>query len=157
MNEPEHPHFVLSDAMYVHVLSEGLIVAKKDLPKVMPVQKDGPETMTVALLGAAVFATLFFAVMTAITGMYLITFLMGAMMFLAVQNLLRSLKFSATDFIPRSAIQGVKYRKKSFGFDSLIVKYAGKNGKVFLRRFAIYDSHDCLVQALQVMKNEGWL
>jgi hypothetical protein len=157
MNEPEHPHFVLSDAMYVHVLPEGLIVAKKDLPKVMPVQKDGPETMTLALLGAAVFVTLFFAVMTAITGMYLITFLMAAMLFLAVQNLLRSLKFSATDFIPRSAIKGVEYRKKSFGFDSLIVTYSGKNGKVFMRRFAIYDSHDCLVQALQVMKTEGWL
>lgn len=157
MNEPEHPHFVLSDAMYVHVLPEGLIVGRKELPKVMPEQKDGPETMTLALLGAASGITLFFAIMTAITGMYLITFLMAAMMFLAVQNLLRSLKFSATDFVPRNAIQSVEYRKKSFGFDSLVVNYKGKNGKQFTRRFAIYDSHDCLVQALQVMKNEGWL
>jgi hypothetical protein len=157
MNEPEHPHFVLSDASYVHMMEEGWIVGKKDLPKETPTQKDGPDRMSVILLGAATGITLFFAVMTAITGMYLITFLMGGMMLLSVQNLLRSFRYSQTMFIPRNAISGVTYSRKSFGFDSFVVTYKGKNGQDYKRRFSIYDSKDCLLQALEAVHNEGWM
>lgn len=157
MNEPEHLHFVLSDATYVHMMEEGWIVGKKDLPKDTPKQNDGADKVNIILLSAATAITMFFAIMTAITGMYLITLLMVGMMLYVIQNLIRSFRYSQTMFIPRNSISGVTYKKKSFGFDSFVVTYKGKNGQTYLRRFSIYDSSDCLLQALDAVHKEGWI
>lgn len=157
MNEPEHPHFVLSEASYCHVLPQGLIISKKKQVKETPAQNDKPDYFSSfwLLLGAAILT--FFVVMCTITGLYVIVVLLGALDALVIISLYRTLAFSQTQFIPRDDITGVQYFRRNFGYDYFIVHYTGINGKACRRRLVIYDSAECLNQALGVMKAEGLL
>lgn len=157
MNEPEHPHFVLSDGQYCHVLKEGLIVSKKKLPQVTPSQNDNPDYATAGLLGAGVIILSFLITMCAITGMWIVVFLLGMLDIMMIIALLRMIGFTHTNFIPRADINGAEYIRRNFGYDWIIVHYTGKDGKHKKRRFVIYDSKECLEQALTVMKSEGFL
>ena len=157
MNEPKHPHFVLSDARYCHVLQEGLVVSnKKEIP-VIPKQNDRPDYFSGfwLMLGIAILS--FFMVMCTITELYVVVVLMGALNGLMILSLYRTLGFSQTDFIPRADITAVQYFKKNLGYDYFLVHYAGANGKDMKRRLVIYDSQECLIQALEVMKAQGLL
>lgn len=157
MNEPEHPHFVLSDASYCHIFEQGLVVSKKKQVNQIPAQNDKPDYMSAfwLALGAAILT--FFMVMCAITELYVMVILMGALNGLVIVSLYRSLGFSQSEFIPRHDINAVQYFRKSFGYDYFLVHYTGKNGKACKRRLVIYDSAECLNQALGVMKEQGLL
>ncbi|HTF04081.1 MAG TPA: hypothetical protein VK826_08645 [Bacteroidia bacterium] len=157
MNEPEHPHFVLSDGMYCHVLPEGFIVSKKNLPEERPVQKDSPDAMAILFLSAGIAIATFFIAMCVITGFYVVVAMLGALDLLMIYSLWRTIGYSHTNFIPRADIVGLKYNRRSFGYDSFIVYYTGKNGKACKRRYVIYDSQECLDNALGVMRAEGLL
>lgn len=157
MNEPLHPHFVLSDGMYCHVMPEGLIISKKQLPKATPVQSANPEWLWVILLliGAGIFG--FFLVMSLIAHYYVVSFMVGVCAIFLMWNAIKLIGYTSTLFIAREDILGVTYHSKSFGYDTFIVLYAGTNGKVLKRRLIIYDSQECLTQALTVMTEQGWL
>ena|ERR1044072_3315616 len=157
MNEPEHPHFVLSDAQYCHVTREGFIIAKKNIPEPIPAQNDKPDLVNGLLLGAGAAILTFLVAMCAITGMYIVVFLLGMLDILVLVSLFRLLAYSQTNFIPRDDVSGVEYKRRNFGYDWFIVHYTGKNGKHCKRRLAIYDSQECLTQALHVMKSQGFL
>jgi hypothetical protein len=157
MNEPEHPHFVLSDARYCHVLYEGLVVSNKKDKDIIPEQKDSPDYVSGIWLMIGIAVLTFFMVMCVITELYVVVVLMGALNILMVVSLYRTLGFSQTEFIPREDIVGVQYFKKNFGYDWFLVHYTGKNGQACKRRLVIYDSQECLNQALDVMKTQGFL
>lgn len=157
MNEPEHPHFVLSDARYCHVLKEGLIISKKKIPEDRPVQNDKPDYASSVWLILGISVLTFFMIMCTITKLYPVVVLMMALTILMIVTLYRVLGFSQTEFIPRADINGVQYFKKNFGYDWFLVHYTGKNGKACKRRLVIYDSSECLNQALTVMQAEGLL
>lgn len=157
MNEPEHPHFVLSDARYCHVLKDGLVISKKKNPTDVPVQNDKPDYVSSIWLTLGIAVLTFFMVMCTITQLYVIVVLMGALNALMAVTLFRMLGYSQSDFIPRADIVGVQYFKKNFGYDGFFIHYTGKNGKPCKRRLMIYDSAECLNQALGVMKSEGLL
>jgi hypothetical protein len=157
MNEPEHPHFVLSDGQYCHVMPEGLIIAKKKIPDPRPVQNDKPDYLsaTFLIVGALILAG--FIVACAMIDFFVVIFMLSLLELLILGSLFRMLGYSQTNFIPRADITGVDYKKRNFGYDYFVVHYAGKNGKDRKRRLVIYDSQDCLNQALKVMKSEGLL
>lgn len=157
MNEPEHPHFVLSDGRYCHVLQEGLIVSKKNLPEERPVQKDGPDAVSLGFLIVGIAIATFFMVMCWITSFYVVVVMLGTLNLLMLISLIKAIGFSQTEFIPRTAIKEVKYTKRNFSYDYFIVHYTGLKGNPCKRRFVIYDSQDCLDQALRVMTEEGLL
>lgn len=157
MNEPEHPHFVLSDARYCHVLTEGLIISTKKIPSDRPVQNDKPDYVSSIWLVLGISLLTFFMIMCTITKLYPIVVLMMALTILMIVSLYRMMGFSQSEFIPRAAINSVQYFKKNFGYDWFLVHYTGKNGKPCKRRLVIYDSSECLNQALTVMKSEGLL
>lgn len=157
MNEPQHPHFVLSDGNYCHVMPEGLIVSKKKIPDRTPAQDDKPDVISGVLLAIGVVIFTFLIVMCAITGMYVVVFLLGLVDALLVVSLIRTLGYSQTPFIPREDISGVEYIKRNFGYDVFLVHYTGKKGKHAKRRLVIYDSQECLTQALNVMVSEELL
>lgn len=157
MNEPEHPHFVLSDARYCHVLNHGLVVSNKKDSHTTPEQKDSPDYVSGTWLIIGIAILTFFMVMCTITELYVVVVLMGMLNALMIVSLYRTLGFSQTEFIPRNDINGVQYTKKNFGYDFFIVHYTGKNGKALKRRLVIYDSQECLTQALDVMKTQGLL
>lgn len=157
MNEPEHPHFVLSDGQYCHVLKEGLVVSKKKLPQETPEQNDNLDFTTAGLLGAGIIILSFLVTMCAITGMWVVVFLLGMLDIMMIVALLRMAGFTQTNFIPRDDISGAEYTRRNLGYDWIIVHYTGKNGKHLKRRFVIYDSKECLDMALRVMKSEGFL
>lgn len=157
MNEPEHPHFVLSDANYCHVLSQGLIISRKKTVEKIPEQNDKPDYVSAfwLLLGATILT--FFMVVCTITELYVIVVLMGALNALVLVSLYRTLAFSQSPFVPRQDITAVQYFTRTFGYDFFVVHYASKSGKPAKRRLVIYDSAECLNQALTVMKAEGLL
>jgi ABC-type multidrug transport system fused ATPase/permease subunit len=155
MNEPQHPHFVLSDARYCHVLPEGLVVSSKKDITAIPAQKDSPDYVSGFWLVLGIAVLTFFMVMCTITELYVIVVLMGALNALMIVSLYRTLGFSQTEFVPRADINGVQYFRKNFGYDWFLVHYTGKNGKACKRRLVIYDSAECLNQALDVMKTQG--
>lgn len=157
MNEPEHPHFVLSDGQYCHVLKEGLIVSKKKAPQQLPEQKDTPDYTSLGLLGAGIIILTFLSGMCAVTGMYLVVVLLGALDIFAIMVFIRMIGFSQTEFIPRNDIQAVNYVKRNFGFDWFIIHYTGKDGKHHKRRLMLYDSKEAITQAVNVMQAEGFL
>jgi hypothetical protein len=157
MNEPEHPHFILSDARYCHVLQEGLIISTKKIPTERPVQNDKPDYVSSMWLVLGIAVLTFFMIMCVITKLYPVVVLMSALNILMIVTLYRMLGFSQSNFIPREDIVGVQYFKKNFGYDWFLVNYTGKNGKLCKRRLVIYDSAECLNQALTVMKTEGLL
>jgi hypothetical protein len=157
MNEPQHPHFVLSDARYCHVLGEGLAIsAKKEIPVDFK-QNDKPDYFSAFWLILGIVVVSFFMVMCTITELYVVVVLMGALNTLMIVSLYRTLGFSQTDFIPRNDITAVQYFKKNFGYDFFVVHYSGEKGKALKRRLVIYDSHECLLQALEVMNQQGLL
>lgn len=157
MNEPEHPHFVLSDARYCHVLEKGLVVSNKKVATVVVEQNDKPDYASGIWLMIGIVVLFFFMVMCTITELYVVVVLMGALNVLAIVSLYRTLTFSQTEFIPRGDILNVEYFKKSFGYDWFLVHYTGKNGQPCKKRLVIYDSQECLKQALDVMKSQGLL
>ena len=157
MNEPEHPHFVLSDARYCHVLRDGLIVAKKQVPVKRPVQKDSPDLVSIGFLIVGILISTFFAVMCTITELYVTVVLLGTLDLLMIYTLIRVIGFAQTEFIARKDILSADYHKRNFGYDFFIVHYTGQNGTRKKRRFIIYDSQECLTQALKVMQEEGIL
>jgi hypothetical protein len=97
----------------------------------------------------------FFHQMTLLVDFYVVTFTLGVLMLALVLALVRTVGQTTTKVIPRADILGVDYKKRLFGYDSFIIRYAGEHGKVWKRRLAIYDSQQCLNQALEVMKTEG--
>ena len=157
MNEPQHPHFVLSDARYCHVLQQGLVISNKKTVMEIPAQNDNPDYVSSIwlILGIAVIS--FLITMCAITGMWVVVFLLGLIDGLMIVTLYRMLGFSQSAFIPRDDVTGVEYFKRNFGYDWFLVHYTGKNGKHCKRRLVIYDSAECLNQALTVMKAENFL
>lgn len=157
MNEPEHPHFVLSDGQYCHVMPEGLIVSKKKLPAQVPQQNDNPDFTTLIFLGIGIAVLTFLIAMCAVTGMYVVVFLLGLLNVFMLIGFVRMIGFSQSEFVPRADINGVEYVKRNFGYDWFIVHYTCRNGKACKRRYVIYDSQECLNQALSVMKTEGLL
>ena len=157
MNEPEHPHFVLSDGMYCHVLEQGLIVSKKKIPAEAPLQSDRPDFVTSSFLLIAALILTFLLVMCFITGMYIVVALLGLMDAFAIIGFVRTISSSQSPFVPKADVIDTRYVKRNFGYDWMLVFYTGKDGKVRRRRYTIYDSHECLVQALDAMKSQGYL
>lgn len=157
MNEPTHPHFVLSDGQYCHVLEDRLYVGKRDLPKELPPPENKLDAVSIILFGLGLLIMLFFAVTTIITKYYVVTFTTSALGITLAVAFFRAMKFTATKTIYRGDILGVEYHKRAMGYDYFIVHYAGKDKKAWKRRLTIYDSQQCLEQALQVMKNAGIL
>ncbi len=157
MNEPEHPHFVLADAKYCHVLKEGLLVSKKTVPEKQPIQIDSPDRLSLAFLISGIALATFFMIMCWITQFYVVDVMLGALNILMIISLIRAVGFSQTNFIPRDSITSVAYKKRNFAYDYFIVHYAGQKQQPCKRRFAIYDSQVCLDQALAVMRQEGLL
>lgn len=157
MNEPEHPHFVLSDARYCHVLEKGLVISNKKEATVVVEQNDKPDYVSGIWLIIAIVVLVFFMVMCTITELYVVVVLMAALSVLVIMSLYRTLGFAQSEFIPRNSINQVLYFKKNFGYDWFLVHYTGKNGQACKRRLVIYDSEECLKQALDVMKTQGLL
>lgn len=157
MNEPQHPHFVLSDAKYCHVLPEGLVISSKKDAKTIPAQNDKPDYASGFWLILGVAVLTFFIVMCTITQLYVVVVLLGSLDALMIMSLYRTLGYSQTEFIPRDDIHHVDYSKRNFGYDWFLVHYTGQDGKAHKRRLVIYDSAECLNQALTVMKEEGLL
>jgi hypothetical protein len=152
MNEPTHPHFVLADAQYCHVLKDRLIIGKRDLPEKMPEPTGNPDYMTLAFLSAGFLILSFFLVMTLLSSFYVVSFTLGILLLTLAIALIRSFGYTSTKAIMIADIVGVDYKKKMFGYDYFIVHYAGPQGKECKRRLPIYDSQKCLDQALAVMK-----
>ncbi|GAB4131140.1 MAG: hypothetical protein Fur0041_01170 [Bacteroidia bacterium] len=157
MFEPQHPHFVLSDGMYCHVLDEGLYIGKKDLPKSLPESDDTPDILSMIFQAIAALVFYFFVFMSMKAGYYVITFMTGVLAVYLSWKFYSSLGFTQTNFIRRADVLNVSYLKKNFGYDAFVITYAGKDGKAKKRRLTIYDSRECLVQALDVMQQEGLL
>ncbi len=152
MNEPTHAHFVLADAQYCHVLSERLLIGKRDLPEKMPEPTGKPEYLMLAFQLVGILILTFFLIMTIITHYYVITFTISLLLLTLIVSFFRTAGFTATKTIMIADIVGVDYKKKMFGYDYFIVHYAGPHGKQCKRRLPIYDSQICLDQALAVMK-----
>lgn len=157
MNEPKHAHFVLSDAQYCHVLEDKLYIGKRELPAAFPKPNNRVDYLQLALVIAGLLVLGFFLVMTIIVDFYVVTFTLGALMLALILAFTRTIGQTTTKVIPRADILGVDYKKRLFGYDTFIIRYAGEHGKVWKRRLAIYDSQACLSQALEVMKSEGLL
>jgi hypothetical protein len=133
------------------------VISNKKDAKVTPEQKDSPDYASGIWLSIGIAILTFFMVMCTITELYVVVVLMGALNVLMIVSLYRTLGFSQTEFIPRADINGVEYHKKNFGYDHFLVHYTGKDGSARKRRLVIYDSQECLTQALGVMKSQGFL
>ncbi|MGL4597132.1 MAG: hypothetical protein ACRCYO_06380 [Bacteroidia bacterium] len=155
MNEPKHPHFVLADGLYCHIFSEQLIVGKKELKDPKPVANDKPNLPVIIAVAIGVLISAGFFTATFMIGLFVFTFLFLFIGLLATITLARLVTFSQTPVINRSDILDVKYKKQVLGNDSIIVTYSGTGGRLLRRRFAIYDSEECLNQALRVLDEEG--
>jgi hypothetical protein len=151
MNEPTHPHFVLSDGQYCHVLEDRLVIGKRELPATMPAAKNKLDYVQLALIIGGLCLLSFFFVMTLITQYYVITFTLLMLITVLFFSLLRTASFTSTPIIMKDDIVGVDYHKRSFGYDFFIVRYSGEGGKLWKRRLVIYDSAESLAQALKVM------
>jgi hypothetical protein len=155
MNEPTHSHFILADASYCHVLEDRLYIGKREVPEKIPAPLNKLDFVTLSLQLAGLIVLLFFDVMTIITHYYVVTFTLSLLALTLGISLIRSAGFTATKTIFKEDIIGVTYHKKLMGYDYFIIRYAGPGGKVWKRRLAIYDSHQCLEQALKAMKDAG--
>jgi hypothetical protein len=155
MNEPKHPHFVLSDATYCHVLADRLVIAKRDLPSSLP--EPGGRPLWFELIGLSLCAAImaFFFVMAVLAKMYLLAALLLALGCFSAISAARMIGFTDSKAILRSDILSVTYHRRRIGNDFFIVIYATSKGKVARRRLMIYDSEQCLQQALTVMMTEG--
>jgi hypothetical protein len=99
----------------------------------------------------------FFLSMTLITHYYVVTFTLAVLFLTLGGAVYRSSGYTSTKVIVAADIVGVDYKKKMFGYDYFIIHYAGPNGKDCKRRLAIYDSPQCLEQALNLMRYLGFL
>ena len=157
MKEPKHSHFVLSDAEYVHVLDDRLYIGKRELPEVFPEQENHLDYVTLGLQIGGLTVLLFFMVISLFTNFYIVTFTLSVLAITLSVALFRSAGFTATKTILKADVIGVDYHKKKFGYDYFVVHYAGEKGKVWKRRLAIYDSQQCLDQALKAIRDWGFM
>lgn len=157
MKEPANPHFVLSDGTFCQFLDDRLVIGKADLPGKNPVPSNRPDPVSLGLMIAALLVLGFLLVMTVIAHFYIITLTLGLLFSFTLVSFVRSVKYSATPVIMKGDILSVKYHKRGIGYDFFVIIYSGKDGKAWLRRLAIYDSQQCLDQALQVMHEQGLL
>jgi hypothetical protein len=155
MNEPKHPHFVLADGLYCHIFSDQLMVGKKEIKDPKPVANDKPNLPVIIGVAIGVLVSAGFFTATFMIGLYVFTFLFLFIGLLATITLARLVTFSQTPVVLRADIVDVAYKKQLLGNDSVIVTYLAKGGRVLRRRFAIYDSEECLNQALRVLDEEG--
>jgi hypothetical protein len=155
MNEPAHSHFVLADATYCHVMGDFLYIGKRELPEKIPAPLNHLDYLTVILQIAGLCVLLFFDVMTLFSKYYVVTFTLSVLALTLGVSFFRSIGKTATKTILKADIVGVDYHKKLFGYDYFIIRYAGPGGKVWKRRLAIYDSKQCLEQALKAMHDAG--
>lgn len=153
MNEPKHSHFVLADASYCHVLEDRLYIGKREVPEKFPEPINKLDYLTLALQIVGLAILLFFIVMTLITKFYVITFTLSLFTITLGLATLRSAGFTSTKSIFIADIVGVDYHKKWVGYDFFVVHYSGPGGKRWKRRLAIYDSKQCLDQAIVAMKD----
>jgi hypothetical protein len=156
MNEPLHPHFVLADGTYCHVLADRLVMAKRDLPKVMPEPTGKKLWFEVIGMTVAALIMLFFFVMMLISGYYLLGFLTIVLATFSGYTAFRLLGYTETPAILRDDILKLAYHRRSIGNDFFVVFYTDPAGKMARRRLTIYDSKESLLQALRVMKDEGF-
>ena len=152
MNEPKHSHFVLADASYCHVLEDRLIIGKRELPEKIPAPINKLDFVTLIMQIVGLLILLFFIIMTIITKYYVVTFTLSLLAITLGLATLRSAGFTSTKCIMIADIVGVEYNKKWVGYDFFVIRYSGPGGKVWKRRLAIYDSKECLEQALTAMK-----
>jgi len=157
MNEPTHSHFVLADAQYCHVLSDRFYIGKRDVPEKFPEPINKLDFVTLALQIAGLSVLLFIVVITFISQYYVITFTSSLLAVTLALALIRSAGFTSTKTILKVDVLSVEYHKKMLGYDFFVIRYAGKGGKVWKRRLAIYDSQQCLDQAMKTMRDAGFL
>lgn len=157
MKEPNHPHFVLSDAQYCHVLEDRLVIGKRELPEKLPEPRNKLDLVLLLLQTGGIAILVFFLVMTVIAKYYFVTFTVSALLLLLLFSIMRTIGFTNTKAIYKSDVLAVDYKKRSIGYDFFVVRYSGEHGKLWKRRLIIYDSQDCLNQALKVMKDAGLL
>ncbi|MBI3512253.1 MAG: hypothetical protein HY064_16455 [Bacteroidetes bacterium] len=157
MNEPKHPHFILSDAQYCHVLDDKLYIGKRDLPPNFPEVKNKPDRVVIILQAAAFLVLSFFIVMTLVTHYYMVTLTLSILMALLIGSALRMIGYTSTSVILREDIVGVNFQHKPIGFDFFVINYSGENGKLWKRRLVLYDSAQSVQQAIEVMKKAGYL
>jgi hypothetical protein len=157
MKEPKHPHFVLSDGEYCQLVDGKLVIGKRDLPEHLPVPTGKPDYV---MLGLMIFGLLllgFFLGMTIVAHYYVVTFTLAVLFLTLGGAVYKSAGYTSTKAIVVADIVGVDYKKKMFGYDYFIIHYAGPNGKDCKRRLTIYDSPQCLEQALSLMRYIGFL
>ncbi|HEU4717506.1 MAG TPA: hypothetical protein VFU15_06725 [Bacteroidia bacterium] len=157
MNEPKHAHFILSDGQYCHILGDKLIIAKKEIPEKLPASSDSPDMVSVALETGGMLILAFLLYMTILASAFTLSALISGLFLLLAFSLVRQFSFSNAKVILRANILGVEYHRRAIGYDYFIVIYSGEKGKLCRRRMAIYDSSQCLEQALISMKSEGLL
>jgi hypothetical protein len=155
MYEPQTPHFVLADGTYCHILSDRLVIAKKEIPAVLP-EPDGKKLwFEVIGMSFAALIMLFFCVTMILSGYFLLAFLTFALACFSAFAAYRMFGFTDTKAIIRDDILQIVYHRRKIGNDAFIVLYTDPQGKPARRRLNIYDSQECMVQALQVMDEEG--
>lgn len=157
MREPKNPHFVLSDGEYCQLTEGKLIIGKRDLPPVLPPVTGTPDYVMLGLQIAGLILLGFFLGMTIIAKYYVVTFTLAVLFITLAGSVYKMAGYTSTKAIIVADIVGVDYKKKMFGFDYFIVHYAGPKGKDCKRRLNIYDSQQCLEQALNLMKGIGFL
>jgi hypothetical protein len=155
MYEPQTPHFVLADGTYCHILSDRLVIAKKDVPAILPTPDDKKLWLEVIGMSLAALIMLFFCVMMVISGYLLLAFLTFALACFSAFAAFRMFGFTDTKAIMRDDILQIAYHRRKIGNDAFIVLYTDLSGKVARRRLSIYDSQECMVQALRVMDEQG--
>lgn len=155
MNEPQHPHFILADGTYCHILSDRLVIAKKEIPAVLPEPTGKKLWFEIIGMSLAAVIMLFFFGMTVVSGYYLLAFLTFVLACFSGFAVYRMFGFTDTKAILRDNIQQIVYHRRKIGNDAFIVYYTDPEGKPARRRLNIYDSRECMIQALQVMDEEG--
>lgn len=157
MKEPQHPHFLLSDGQYCHMLEDRLVIGKRDIPDPLPKPQNKLDTVLLLLGILGLGLLLFFTVMTILTHYYMVTLTLVVLMALIFVSLLRTAGYTTTKTIFKNDILNVEYHKRAFGYDFFIIRYSGEKGKLWKRRLAIYDSQISVDQAIAVMKEQGLL
>lgn len=157
MKEPVNPHFVLSDGNYCHFLDDRLVIGKCDLPEKIPSPVNKMNFVVLVLQVLAICVLSFFLVMTVIASYFIVTFTLACLLLIGIITIFRGVKYSDTKAILKDDILKVEYHKRAFGYDFFTVAYAGEGGKIWAKRLTIYDSQQCLDQALLVMKEQGLL
>ena len=157
MREPAYPHFVLADGEYCQLVDGKLIIGKRDLPPVLPPVIGTPDYVVLGLQLAGLLLLGFFLGMTIVAKYYVVTVTLAILFLTLAGSVYKMAGYTSTRAIIVADIVGVDYKKKLFGYDYFVVHYAGPKGKDCKRRLTIYDSSKCLEQALDLMKELGFL